>query len=65
MKTIIKILKTGLDVHIGLHKISTYSDGTMAVRLAGSGLTSPDEKITIAGLGRLLKWMDANPCPNS
>jgi hypothetical protein len=65
MKTIIKILKAGLDVHIGLHKISTFSDGTMAVRLAGSGLMSPDEKITVAGLRRLLKWMDANPCSNT
>jgi len=63
MKTILATLKAGLDVSIGFHKIYQMDDGTLSVRLESS-LTSPTEKATIAGLRRLLKWMDEELKPN-
>jgi hypothetical protein len=39
-------------------QIFAYTDGTLTVRITGSGLMGPTEKPTAAGLLRLLKWID-------
>ena len=65
MKTMLQHLKHGGQVAINDDRIDNvatiqgYGDGTMAVRISGSGLISPEEKTTAAGFRRLMKWIDA------
>lgn len=59
MKAILMCLQVGLSVQVG--KAATlfrYDDGTIGVRMEGSGLVTPSEPATLAGLRRLLTWLD-------
>ena len=63
MKMILSALKAGLDIDIGARaRIFQYTDGTIGARLASS-LTSPSERATLAGLRRLLAWIDKETTP--
>jgi hypothetical protein len=65
MKTMLQYLKNGGQTLIRddrnklVATLQGYGDGTMAAWLDGSGLTSQQEKVTAAGLRRLMKWIDA------
>ena len=62
MKTILAVLKAGLEFEIGFHRIIAYDNGTMAIRLQSS-LMSPDFKQNLTGLRQAFAWLDANANP--
>jgi hypothetical protein len=65
MKTILTVLKAGINFDVGFHQIIAYSDGkTIAVRL-GSSLLSPTYPLNMAGLRAALKWMDQEGLGNA
>lgn len=46
-------------VIIGRYQLWASEEGDMTVRQMGTGLMGPIEKHSIAGLRRILDWMDA------
>jgi len=61
MKTLLSALtsEARTRVTIGAFDIYAYDDGTLTARQHGSGLMAPSEKPTLAGLSRILKWIDS------
>lgn len=61
MKTMLTEIKNGNEIKIGGFTIYQHSDCVeMSVRRTFGGLTGPSEKITCAGLRRIMEWIDSN-----
>jgi hypothetical protein len=59
MKQMLAALIRDEDVLIGNRaKIARFDDGTIYCRIEGSGIMSPSERPTVAGLSRILRWLD-------
>lgn len=58
MNTLLLEIKL-MGLRVGQWRIYTNRAGGMAARHDKTGLISPDQKPTVAGLTRLLKWIDA------
>ena len=58
MRAMLLTLKTDGEITVGkVAKLFRYSDGTIGLRMTNS-LTAPSQKCTLAGLKRLLDWLD-------
>jgi len=64
MKTLLKDLLAGKDIHIGRYQVYCWSDNSgLVARQERTGLLDSPEglKPTLKDLRRLLDWIDANP----
>lgn len=59
MKTLLKQI-FAQSATIGPWRLYAYSDGTLTARRDGSGLMAPAQSPTLAGLKRLLAFIDEN-----
>jgi hypothetical protein len=62
MRTLLKQILMGTDLQAGRWTIYSYSDNSsITARHFRSGMMGPDVKPNLAGLRRLLAWIDQQP----
>lgn len=61
MKRLLQQIQDGTDLVIGNWTIHVWDNGTLGTRQTGSGLLGPDARPNVAGLRRLLSWLDQQP----
>lgn len=60
MKKLLNQIQSGAGLQAGGWFIFAYPDGTITARQDGSGLMAPTEHATLAGLKRILAFIDEN-----